>query len=175
MRLQNKATSIAALLLATPLLLVGCADEGGAPTGPGTGLVAPGGESPQAEKPQVTEPKSGKDTPNADKPKGGDVKVETNGNLPKGFPSEAIVPKGDITFSGEADGGYSVLMLADEKGIDSAIESMKSSGWKEALNMGTKEGRIVSLENSKWSVGMIVGKDKDSGKMSVIYTVTPAN
>ncbi len=170
MRLQNKFTSIAALLLVTPLLLTGCANEGGPKSDKGA-VVEQGSDTPQKKSDDT--PKKSDDTSKSEKNDKPDVKIETNGDLPEGFPKDAIVPKGEISFSGKADSGFSVIMIAEDSDIDAAIEAMKSKGWKEKLNMGTAEGRIVSLENSDWSVGMIVGKDEESGKMSIIYTVTP--
>ncbi|MBL5973944.1 MAG: hypothetical protein D3X82_09340 [Candidatus Leucobacter sulfamidivorax] len=102
-----------------------------------------------------------------------DVDLGDGAKVPDGWPASVPVPSGEILLSGTAEGGFSLIMTADQVDIDGIIEEMKSAGFSEQSNMGVAEGRMVVLQNAEWNVGLIYGEDADSGKMSLMYTLTP--
>lgn len=112
---------------------------------------------------------------NAAKDAGVDVDINAGGggSVPDGWPGEVPIPPGEISFSGKVDGSFSVIMIAEKSDVDAAIEKMKSNGFTEQSNFSGDDGGLVVLENGTWNVGMLIGKDESSGKMSLVYTVTP--
>lgn len=175
MRKKILTTGSAMLALAASLMLAGCGSEGdsdqqGSDNG---GSHTTSSENSGSENGNGESGNSGSENNNGgSRNNGGSVDVNTNGSLPDGWPSSAIVPEGDVSFSGKVDDGYSLIMLADKADVDAAIDQMKSSGYSETTNFMSDEGGIVALENSEWSIGLLVGKDDTSDKYSVIYTVT---
>jgi len=102
-----------------------------------------------------------------------DVDLGGGSTAPDGWPSSVPVPEGDILLSGSAEGGFSIIMTAEQAEIERVIEQMKSGGFSEQSNMGVDQGRMVVLQDAEWNVALVYGEDADSGKMSLMYTLTP--
>ena len=109
----------------------------------------------------------------AAKDSGVDVDLGGGASVPDGWPGEVPVPAGEISFSGKVDKSFSVIMLAEQSAVNGAIEQMRAGGFTEVSDFAGGDGRMLVLENGSWNVSMLIGKDESSGKMSLVYTVTP--
>ncbi len=109
----------------------------------------------------------------ATKDSGVDVDLGGGAGVPDGWPASVPVPAGEIVLSGSAEGGFTLMMTAEASDIEAIIEEMKSAGFEEQSNIAVDKGRMIVLQNAEWSVGLVSGEDAETGKSSLMYTVSP--
>ena len=111
---------------------------------------------------------------------GGDVDIETGGDVPDCFPDDAPVPDGQVQGGfgvGEGDEAICTFLVDVDGDIGEATDAYKSAleddGWDIGFEAQSPDGEAFGA--SKGDVGLLISGGDASGVTSISITAGPAD